>query len=488
MDVVLIQPKFRLTRNPDRRASLPKGLLSVATPLDKAGFKVKIIDQRVDPNWQRNLLSELKTKPICVGITSMTGPEIWWALKASEVVKLNSDVPVVWGGVHASILPQQTIENPYIDIVVQGEGEETFFELVTSLRDRKSLSEIKGIWYKDNGQIKQTISRPFIDLNQQSPLSYHLVDLKRHMSRASGKDCLGFETSRGCPFDCAFCYNTTFRKKQWRALTPEQTLSRMKHIIHKYGIKGFIFSDDNFFVDPHRAYTILEQIARQKLDITWAAGDIRLDMLSQLDDDYLSTIEKSGCLSLVIGVESGSQRVADIMRKGIDVYQSISVNHRLIKYKMQPRYCFVIGIPGETDKDLAETASLMSRLVSENPKASVGVNIYAPYPGTELFEYSIQHGFQVPQKLEQWTMFSWINRRLAYPWLSSERKKLLQMLSFCGVFLGEDRNLKIFSDVSPFISWVARLYSPVAKRRIDRLSYRLMPELRIAELLGYKGY
>ncbi|MFC1958803.1 cobalamin-dependent protein [Chloroflexota bacterium] len=98
MDVILIQPQRRLSRGPGCRGSLPLALLTVATPLDVAGYEVRIIDQREEPDWERSLLAELKTKPICVGVTAMTGPQLWWALKASEVVKRNSDVPVVWGG------------------------------------------------------------------------------------------------------------------------------------------------------------------------------------------------------------------------------------------------------------------------------------------------------------------------------------------------------------------------------------------------------
>ena len=159
MDVILVQPRARLSRAPirtARHAPPPIGLLSVATPLDIAGYKVRIIDQWTEPNWEQILLAELRTRPICVGITAMTGAQIHWALKASELAKRNSDVPVVWGGVHASLLPRQTLENPYIDIVVQGEGEETFFELVRALCNRQPLDMVKGIWFKDSGQIKQT--------------------------------------------------------------------------------------------------------------------------------------------------------------------------------------------------------------------------------------------------------------------------------------------------------------------------------------------
>ncbi len=491
MNVILIQPQHRISRDPSRRvhrASLPLGLLAVATPLDVAGYKVRIIDQRLELDWEGNLLAELKTKPICVGVTAMTGSQIGWALKASELVKRNSDVPVVWGGVHPSLLPQQTLENPYVDIVVQEEGEETFFELVKALENRKPLAKVKGIWYKESGKIKQNSPRPFIDLNQQPPLSYHLVNLKAHMMRVLGRDCLPIETSRGCAFNCAFCYNTCFHRRQWRALTAEQTLIRMKRVIDEYGVEGIAFRDDNLFGSPDRAYQILEGMLQQRLDIVWGKGDIRLDLLSRLDDDFLHLIERSGCLSLCIGVESGSQRVADLMRKEIDVSQAISVNKRLARYRMQMYYLFLVGIPGETEADMAETASLMLRLGDENKKAMEGIQIFIPYPGTELFDISIQNGFIAPQRLEEWIPFSWINRKPNYPWLSPETRKLVQMLSFCGVFLTKDRSLKAFTEISPFISLIARLYSPIARTRMRGLHYQFLPELKVAELLGFRGY
>ena len=491
MDVILVQPRARLSRAPTRiarHAPPPIGPLSVATPLDIAGYKVKIIDQWTEPNWEQILLAELKTKPICVGVTAMTGMQLLWALKASELVKRNSDVPVVWGGVHASLLPRQTLENPYIDIVVQGEGEETFFELVRALGNRQPLDMVKGIWFKDSGQIKQTLPRPFIDLNRQPLLSYHLFDLKSHMSSTFGVDALAFETSRGCPFDCAFCYNISFNQRKWRAIDPEQALFRIKRVVKQYGIRGFVLSDDNFFTDLDRAHKILEGIVKQKLDIIWGKGDIRLDQLAQLDDEFLGLIERSGCHSLAIGIESGSQRIADAMRKGIDVSQAISVNRRLAKYKLMVRYLFLLGIPGETRADLAESASLMLKLLDDNPKALDGVQIYVPYPGTELFDIAVQNGLQVPQKLEDWITYGWINRKVGYPWLSPEMKGLVRMLSFCGVFMPSDKVMKQFStNVSPVISLIAKLYYPIARIRVKGLHYKFMPEVKVAELLGYSG-
>src|SRR4030042_1940219 len=305
MDVVLIQPRGRIGRAENRftrYAPLPLGLLSVATPLDVAGYKVRIIDQWTEPDWEEILLAERKTRPICVGITAMTGAQIHWALEASEIVKKNSNVPVVWGGIHPSMLPRQTLENQYIDIIVQGEGEETFLELVNTLGNKQPLDNVKSIWYKDGSLIRQTPPRPFIDLNKQPPLSYHLIDLKSHMASTYEIDALPFETSRGCPFDCSFCYNTSFNRRHWRAIDPEQTLFRIKRVVEQHGIRGFVFADDNFFTNLDRAHDILEGFVKQKLDILWGKGDIRLDQLASLDDEYLKLIEKSGCHSLAIGI------------------------------------------------------------------------------------------------------------------------------------------------------------------------------------------
>lgn len=488
MDIILIQPRHRLNRGIKRNIGLPLGLLAIATPLSVAGYRVKIIDQRIEPHWQDVLITELKNKPVCVGVTAMSGPQIWWGLQASQIVKHHGDVPVVWGGIHSSLLPEQTLENPYIDIVVQGEGEETFFELVTALSNKKPLDNIRGIWYKEDGKIKQNEPRPFIDLNQQAPLLYSLIDLKKHADKVGGETSISFESSRGCPYNCAFCYNTCFNQRRWRALSTEETLFRIKKLVYDHGIKVIRFMDDNFFVDLNRAHQIFEGIIREKLNIGWIKGDIRLDLLSCLNDDFMGLMVESGCRSLAIGIESGSQRIANVLRKEIDITDVIPVNKRLARYNIQVRYLFLIGIPGEIDSDLAETAALMSRLVEENQNAALGVGIFTPYPGTELFDLSVQMGLPVPQKLEDWINLSWVNRRRDYPWVTADRRRLLKMLSFCSTFLAKDRSLKIFADANPFIEALAKLYYPIARYRVHGLHDRFLMELQVAEILGFRGW
>ncbi len=491
MDVILLQPKGRVGRVPLNRTGrvpLPEGILAVATPLDAAGYKVRIIDQRIEADWEQILLAELKTKPVCFGVTAMTGPQIDGALKASELVKKNSDIPVVWGGIHPTLLPRQTLENENVDIVVQEEGEETFLELVNALTANKPINDIRGLWWKNGGIITENKPRPYIDLNLQPIPAYHLIDLKRYTTVIAGHDCLPIETSRGCAFNCAFCYNTRFHRKKWRFLTAEETLSRMRYLIDRYKVDGFVIRDDNFFSNPERAHTILEGVVNQKMNIVWGKGDIRLDVLARLDDDYLSLLERSHCLSLVVGIESGSQRVSDIIRKDIDVSQAIAVNRQLAKRNFHVQYLFLLGIPGETVSDLKETASLIAKLTLDNPMSVPGVQKYVPYPETELFDISVQQGLLAPQKLEEWIPYGWMNRELDFPWLSSEHLRLIQMISFCSMFLAKENAMGTYLNASRLILLGAKVYAPIARWRFKGMHYRFLPEIKIAKLLGYKGY
>ena len=198
------------------------GVLSVATPVSRAGYEVQILDQRIEPQWRRVLETALAGGLLCVGVSSMTGPQLRHALEVSRLVKEHGDIPVVWGGIHPSLLPEQTLENEYIDIVVQGEGEETFLELVQALAGRTSLQSVRGIWYKDNGHIRQTDARPVLDLNTQPPLAYDLIESRKYIRVMSGVEHLNFFTSRGCPHRYTFCFNTPFNNQSWRALAEQR--------------------------------------------------------------------------------------------------------------------------------------------------------------------------------------------------------------------------------------------------------------------------
>ncbi len=485
MDVILIRPLHSFGRSIFRgqRIIVSLGILAVAASLEDAGYKVKIIDQQLEPQWKELLLAELKKSPVCVGVTCMTGPQIRFAIEVSRIVKQNSSIPVVWGGTHPTLLPEQTLENEYIDIVVQGEGEETFPELVNALAERSPLDSIKGIWYKNKGQIRTNPPRPLIDLNKQPPLAYHLINVKDYLEPRLGDLFLRTFTSRGCSYHCTFCYNTKLYHGKWRGLTAEETIRRIKSLKNTYDIQGIIFCDDNFFGSISRAREIIEGLIRERLNLILFKIDIRVDILFSLDDDFLSMLKRSGCNNVAIGLESGSERILALLKKkNITVSKILAVNRRLRNFGIIPSYTFMIGYPTETLEELRQTVSLMFKLEEEYPEIIRKLHIYTPLPGTELFELAVQHGFEFPESLEDWIPFSY--RMVNLPWVSRDRKKLLEMLYFCFIVLDKHAFHSQTTDIHPFFRLLGRLYYPLALWRVKRFFYKFPFEIKLAEWIG----
>ena len=150
-----------------RRPKLPNNILLVGTALHHAGYKVKLIDQAMEEEWKHTLLKVLQEDVICIGISSTTGNQISYGLEIAKFIRTHSDRPIVWGGIHPTLLPEQTLENEFVDIVVRGEGEETIVELTNALQDDKSLNGISGVSYKENGRIVHNPDRAFLDLKEQ---------------------------------------------------------------------------------------------------------------------------------------------------------------------------------------------------------------------------------------------------------------------------------------------------------------------------------
>ncbi len=232
--IILFFPKLE-----SKALLLPASLLYVAAPLVEKGYEVKIIDQRLEKDWQNLLIKELKDRPLAVGISAKTGKQIFYGLEASRVVKENSKVPVIWGGVHPTLLPEQTLQNPYIDFVVIGEGERTFLNLIQKLEAGDNYEDLDGIGFKKNNQTVCNPPKEFLNLDDLPEIPYQLVDIEKYIAKksfASGKEArnIAFYTSRGCPHRCAFCYNKEFNKQRWRGESAPRVVERIKEMIAEY--------------------------------------------------------------------------------------------------------------------------------------------------------------------------------------------------------------------------------------------------------------
>jgi anaerobic magnesium-protoporphyrin IX monomethyl ester cyclase len=487
-DIVLFHPAPRSGWQAQRRVELPLGLLCLATPLERQGYNIRIIDGFASSTWKSELREALRRNPICFGVTSMTGPQILHALEGCRLVReLHPAVPIVWGGIHATLLPEQTLGNPYVDIIVAGEGEATFEELVKALETGTSLSKVRSIWYKEDGRIQFTGSRSFLNFDAQPPLSYNLIDMDRYRRRLFDRDHISFTSSRGCTSNCAFCWEPAMNNRKWRAMKPETVLEHLKRIIRDYGIRGFLFTDDRFFADMERAYRILEAIVRSDLEISIAKLQVRADEVCRMDRDFLQLLVRAGVKRMTVGVESGSPRILSLLKKGETIEQIVEANRKLASHPIVPLYLIMMGLPTETPEEFAQSVHFAIQLTHENPRAVKTFNIYTPYPGTELYKLCVQLGLEEPQRLESWTPFNFRNVPKESAWLASGMKELIQGLDFPLMFLGKGHFVSPYKKTNPLVVGVSRLYYPLARYRVKNLDARFPIETKLVKTLGLFG-
>ncbi len=338
-----------------------------------------------------------------VGISAMSGQQIRYALEFARYVRLQASyVPIVWGGVHPTLLPEQTASNEYVDIVVRGEGELVVKDLADALLEDQPLDEVLGLTYKVNETIKSTPDGKVINLDDiPLNLPYDLLLLDRYPSFRAGR--FHIQTSRGCPHRCGFCYNSRFNHTKWRGKSPNRVLDEIQWVIQKYPhIKIIDPIDDNFFVDEYRVKQICQGLLDRNLGVQWRAN-CRFDYLANYSKDFLELLEKAGCVELDFGGESGSERLQTLICKDVtadEMLQSLE-NLRRFAPSIEPYVSWMSGLPTETDGDLTETFDLMDKMSQINPKTQhYGIFVYTPFPSPVMD--SLPSEFTAPQTLEEW--------------------------------------------------------------------------------------
>lgn len=476
-DVILIQPRIGDWDAVRSHPVIPLALLQASRIVAKE-FSVKLIDTRIEPDWKNVVLNELKSNPYCIGITSITGRQIYYALEISKFVKEHTDIPIVWGGIHSSILPQETLKNSNIDVAVIGEGEITFYELVKKMKEKGNLGDINGLSYKENGIIRTTANREFCNLNTLPEIPYYLIDIKKYLPLFMGHRTLYMETSRGCPGRCGFCSNRVYNKRRWRYLNPETVIKDIKEMYDKYDVRSIYFIDDNFFVNLERAKTIAELLLKEKIKIIWEVQGIRYDSALKMNDVYLNLMYEAGLRKVHFGAESGSQRILDLIDKDITVDKIIQVNRSWARFNIVVQHNFMSGFPTETIEELKMTVNLIRKLRKENQNAIISpVCPYTPYPGTSLYDKAMNEGFIKHNTLEDWIYADYGDSQ----WLSKSRKRILKGLFFVSMFVDSHREKEMVESL--FFKLLIKIYRPIARFRMRYLFFRFMPESLLKNLI-----
>jgi radical SAM superfamily enzyme YgiQ (UPF0313 family) len=413
MKVTLINPSITMEERYGKFAKggssvPPLGLAYIAATLENNGVKVNIIDGSV-LNLDQGAIEKLLSKhnPDIVGVTALT-PTLYRSYEVINTVKKAlPDSLIVIGGPHPSLFPTDVLkENVNIDVSVYGEGEYTVLELANNIESHgkdnsKSFEDVRGIAYRNNGQIRKNTPRPYIDDLDTLPFpARHLLPMDKYrpalyqIKRSPNTNLIA---SRGCPFNCNFCSKGVYGRK-FRIRSPENVITEIEYLIEKYGIKELLFWDDTFTLNKKWIEDFCILLKERNLDITWSCSS----RVNKVDKLLLQKMRKAGCWSIFYGIESGSQKLLNNINKGITISQVINAVKWAKEAGIQVRASFMLGLPGET-KELAEKTIAFAKELDPD---YAQFNITTPYPGTELMKVAGKYGKIISHDFSKYTIWS----------------------------------------------------------------------------------
>jgi radical SAM superfamily enzyme YgiQ (UPF0313 family) len=469
-EILLIYPK---TNPYPHTVSTPLSIFALGSYLERNAIIVDYFDERVQP--LKSLKISIEKKPLLVGISCMTGYQIQRAISISKYIKeKDNEMLICWGGTHPSMLPIQTLHSEYIDYVIKGEGEETLHELYKVIVSKdKPFHCINGLYWKDDGRIIENQERSFLDVNKlPSPYeSDKIKDLSKRFflnKKNKGRFTFGYEISRGCRNDCSFCYEPLMYKHTIRVRIKElykKDLLELKSL----GIKSIFFYDNHVSISDEFVRELCEVM--KDLDMEWTGG-FRVNYLR--DKNVVEMLEQSKCRNLFFGIESIEDDMLKLLNKGQNCSLIKNAVDLMSKSTMRPTYSFLTALPFEKDIDMNRLLDFIDDIIKDNPKAEIAIQPYTPLPGTLLFKKSIERGFKLPKKLEDYQGYT--TGDTIGPWVKNDKEILnIFLISFLIFRARYFLNKIIFFPLIKLaeIRWKKRFF----KIPIERLMYQFFKKI-----------
>lgn len=356
----------------------PTDLMYLAAIAEREGLEAKIKDYSQSGNLEQDL-REFKPDYLVVNIaTPSLGHDLDAIRKAKEI---NPEIITIAKGAAFLTLGEKILaEHEFLDFGILGEAEETLKEIL----EEQEKTRILGIYYKENGNVKFTGNRAFIeDLDSLPFPARHLVDNSIYRRPDNNKVQATIKVERGCPFHCFFCLATPVSGAKVRRRSVENIVAEIRECVEKYNIRNFLFWSDIFNLDKKWTMDLCQAIIDSGLKITWSANT-RADTA---DLEMAKMMYKSGCRLVSIGVESGSQEMLEKMGKKItlnDVRRTVKVFKQA---KIRIYNYFVIGLPWETEETVEETIKFAIELNSD----FISFYTATPLPGSIFYDYAKEH-------------------------------------------------------------------------------------------------
>ncbi|PWT98021.1 MAG: B12-binding domain-containing radical SAM protein [Terriglobia bacterium] len=406
-----------------QEATAPLGILAVSTPLLRAGYQVKIVDSTITPNFQQRVLEELEDA-LCLAVSLVTGPMIRETVQIARAAKrLYPRLPVVLGGWHPSLLPDQTLAAEYVDVVVVGQGEDALLDVVRHIEDGSSLRGIPGVGFKEEGSLVFNPSRPLRPLCEMPPKAYHLADFDAY-ERVCGRRWAMYTSSLACPYNCGYCTNDGVYGRKWNALEPGQVVEETTELVTRNRLELLWIVDDNFLIDRERALGIAEGLVRRGVRFDWSI-QASTNLVNRLSVEEWKLLRRSGLSQVSQGADTGSPKMMHLMNKDFQDLDTIyGAAEKLSAAGVRPSFNLIFGYPGETEKERHESVALMMDICRRYPGAEFWTNIFTPYPGSPIMKRAFELGIETPKTMEGWADF--FPRYTVLPWLKGREHQRVQ--------------------------------------------------------------
>lgn len=404
----------------------PLGLLYLAGAIIKKNknTEIKILDfhlNKFDEKKFQKLL--LDFKPNMLGITAFSFEIINAFNYCGLIKKTNDKIITIIGGCHASCFPEHILSNRSVDYSMKGEVEISFPILIDSIiKEKLDHSTIPGLIYRSKKANKIIVNKPryLLNLDDVEP-AWDLIDLKSYPKLYLNKryPVAPIITSRGCPYRCKFCSASEVSGLKWRYRSVKSIIKEIKKLYHEYGVKEIMIWDDNFTLNRSRVEEFCRALLKEKMNLIWSCPNgVRLN---SLDFALLKLMKKSGCYSLCLGIESGSQRVLNNMSKNLKISTVKKIVPLIKKAGIRTQGFFIIGYPSETIEDVNKTIDLALKL----PLTRASFSLYQPLPGSESYSELLDGGYIAPNELN-WELFDYSKVNYKHPNISAKQLLNLQ--------------------------------------------------------------
>lgn len=393
---------LNLPKNLDNRfdydqVAQPLGLACISSFMKGQGLDVTLFDGHAF-HYTRNILLKYvkKVNPDLIGLSVMTYQFPVIVSFLQDLKKILPGIKVVLGGPHVTAECFSTLNNhKEVDFAVNGEGEYTMVELVNAMMNNDSLEGINGLAFRSDSQIIINAPREMInDLNSLPFPDWDSLPIERYWDVfTTKKNYARIFASRGCPYKCTFCGAPEIMGKTVRKRSPEHIIGELKLLYDKYHVREFLFNDSTFNIDNKWVREICENILKMDRPLIWRCN-VRAD---RIDKDVLKLMKRSGCVKVIMGVESADEIMLQSMKKGETLDEIKSGMSILKEINMPSDHGFIIGMPGDNHDSIIKSINFAKHI-----KASVVTfSLATPFPGTAFYEQAKKEGM----KVNDWSKF-----------------------------------------------------------------------------------